>query len=249
MPIISEQDTGEPQVTTPANAATPDGAAVPGDPAESRRGLLMTAALAALGALIIIIAAGRDWVHGQTAEVTAPVVIGASGKTLTGVPYALALAGLAGALALLATRAVGRLLTAVVLLAAGIGAAVATVFALGGLHRELADKVAARFVGHSDPVVTHVSATMWPYLTVVGAALVVAAGVVAVWHGRRWPGMSSRYEAPASSSASGRPGSTTRHSARPEDSASIPAARAPGDSAPAARELWDALDRGEDPTG
>lgn len=259
MPIISEQRRDESPTLTSERAAagTPgadttrpegaarDTAAPAARPGGARRAVLLTAALALLGALLVVVAAGRDWVHGRTIAATAPVAIGATGKTLTGVPYALALVGVAGALALLATRTVGRMLTAVVLLAAGAGAAVAAVGALGDLRSGLSDKVAARFVGHSDPVVTHVSATVWPYAAVLGAVLIGGAGVVALWRGRHWPGMSSRYEAPAAGGA--RPGGAERvATARSEAPAGEPT---PADATAASRELWDALDRGEDPTG
>jgi hypothetical protein len=53
-----------------------------------------------------------------------------------------------------------------------------------------------------------------------GGLLVLAAGVIAVVRGRRWAQMGSRYDAPG-------------------------AARLSAEGSPA---LWDALDRGEDPT-
>ncbi|MGI5237239.1 Trp biosynthesis-associated membrane protein [Dactylosporangium sp. CA-139066] len=64
----------------------------------------------------------------------------------------------------------------------------------------------------------------WPLLCVVGGLAVLAAGVVTVRSGRAWPAMGARYERPAA-----------------------PAERKPDRPASQA-ELWDALDRGEDPT-
>lgn len=63
--------------------------------------------------------------------------------------------------------------------------------------------------------------TLWPVVAVAGGLLLVLAGLLVVVRGRRWASMSSRYDAPSGSPA------------RP---ASQEAA------------LWEALDRGEDPT-
>jgi hypothetical protein len=65
------------------------------------------------------------------------------------------------------------------------------------------------------------AAFAWPALTLVGGVLLVAAGLLTTLRGRMWPAVGARYEAPSA----GRPGD---HSDR--------------------RDLWAALDRGEDPT-
>ncbi|SHM36942.1 Trp biosynthesis-associated membrane protein [Cryptosporangium aurantiacum] len=67
---------------------------------------------------------------------------------------------------------------------------------------------------------------VWPLLCVAGGVLVLAAGVVALARGRGWAAMGARYDAPA-------------------PRAKAPAAVGP-DAPPAA--MWDALDRGDDPT-
>lgn len=59
----------------------------------------------------------------------------------------------------------------------------------------------------------------WPYLAALGGLLIAAAGALVVVRSRRWEVMSARYDAPA---------------AQPP---------------PGERSLWDAFDRGEDPTG
>jgi uncharacterized membrane protein (TIGR02234 family) len=58
----------------------------------------------------------------------------------------------------------------------------------------------------------------WPYVALAGATLLTAAGALAVVRGRGWGAMSARYDAPVGD--------------RPVNESS----------------LWDALDRGEDPT-
>jgi len=67
---------------------------------------------------------------------------------------------------------------------------------------------------------------VWPVLAFVGAALAVAAGGFTIVRGASWPALGRRYDRPA----------------RPVHSGQA-AAPAGND-----RDLWDALDRGEDPT-
>jgi uncharacterized membrane protein (TIGR02234 family) len=72
-----------------------------------------------------------------------------------------------------------------------------------------------------DPGAAGAAGSAWPAATVLGGAAVAAGGVLAARHGHLWSAMSSRYERrPAAASASQDEG----------------------------RELWDALDRGDDPT-
>ncbi|MFC4064268.1 Trp biosynthesis-associated membrane protein [Actinoplanes subglobosus] len=70
-----------------------------------------------------------------------------------------------------------------------------------------------------------VASPVWPIACACGGAAVVVGGVLAARHGHRWSAMSSRYE--------------RRPAAPAEVETAGPAA---------GRDLWDALDRGEDPT-
>jgi hypothetical protein len=72
--------------------------------------------------------------------------------------------------------------------------------------------------GESTVTDVHVTAA-WPVLTAVGGVLVAVAGLVTVVRGRRWSALGRRYDAPAVA--------TSPHEAGG---------------------LWDAFDRGEDPT-
>jgi uncharacterized membrane protein (TIGR02234 family) len=70
-----------------------------------------------------------------------------------------------------------------------------------------------------DPGAAGAAGSVWPAASVLGGAAVVAGGVLAARHGHLWSAMSSRYERrPAAASLD------------------------------EGRELWDALDRGDDPT-
>ena len=66
--------------------------------------------------------------------------------------------------------------------------------------------------------------TLWPAVTGLGGVLLLSAGVLTVARGRSWPALGQRYDAPAGAAAT-------------------PVPRAPTDTG-----LWEALDRGEDPT-
>ena len=69
-----------------------------------------------------------------------------------------------------------------------------------------------------------VDVTVWPSVTAVGGLLLLAAGLLTVVRGRSWPALGQRYEPPAGT--------------------------APQEPAEQLTEkgLWEALDRGEDPT-
>jgi uncharacterized membrane protein (TIGR02234 family) len=198
------------------------------DPAEAarrtgRRELTITVLIALLGGVIAWASAGRSWATGVAGVTPNTLKVAASGDDLSAGVTALGLTALAGALALFATQRLARRLVGVLLIAAGAGAAVYAFGERGASHasRVLADKAAAKgFATRS--MDAHM--TSWWALAAFGGVLVVLAGVAAVVRGATWPGMSSRYENAA-----------TKAAARAADTGS-------------AKDLWDALDRGEDPT-
>jgi Tryptophan-associated transmembrane protein (Trp_oprn_chp) len=149
------------------------------------------------GAGLALFAATRTWVVDVVNRPgpLPPIRTGRTGGDLLAWLPALAVVGLAGAGALLATRAAARRAIGVLLLLVGLGVAAGAGYAA---------------TAHDDvrPV--------WPVLCVVGGAVAAAVGVAAAARGQRWPAMGGRYE---------------RAAARP-----------------AATSVWDALDRGEDPT-
>jgi LPXTG-motif cell wall-anchored protein len=83
--------------------------------------------------------------------------------------------------------------------------------------------------GYALATVAHVT-VVWPVLAMVGALLVGYGGVEATFRGGSWPAMGGRYERPQAPSE--------------------PAEDAPQHSGPSRSDvaMWDALDRGEDPT-
>ncbi|MEV0619936.1 Trp biosynthesis-associated membrane protein [Nonomuraea sp. NPDC050404] len=171
-----------------------------------------------LGCLLVLLAAGQAWVRVlQESDVTAP-----TGGDLAPALTPLALAGLAGAVAALATKGLGRRLVGLLLALCGAGAAVATWTArdAGNVTGWLRERNVLQSVGG----LPWESLSLWPVVSTAGAVLMIAGGVFAIVRGGRWAGMSARYDRDA-----GKPAGT---SAKPEDD----------------RALWDALDRGDDPT-
>lgn len=161
-----------------------------------------------------------------------------SGRDVEPLAAAIGLVGLAGAVALVATRRIGRFVVAALLAVTGLLVAVRSARYAGGVSdsraagllrdREQLVGVAARPGYH---VQIHQGAVA---LAVAGGVLIAAAGLLAMLRGTRWPAMGRRYEAPSSVSAP----PTVAQGRRPADA----------DPAAADRQLWDALDRGDDPT-
>lgn len=184
--------------------------------------------LCALGGGMAVFAAGRPWLR-VTAERRPPlsdVGLALSGRDLEPMVLGLGVVGLAGVLGLLATRRWGRLAVAAVIALSGLGVLVGALGRLGTPGPEeiiglLADN--GRVGGVAAGVaLTAAAVPGWPLLAAAGGLLLAAGGVLALLRSRHWPTMSSRYENPAA----------RRRTARPRTDAA----------------LWDAMDRGDDPT-
>ncbi|GAA0803839.1 Trp biosynthesis-associated membrane protein [Spirilliplanes yamanashiensis] len=179
---------------------------MPAAPAD-RRGLARAVLACLAGAGLALFAATRVWAverTGRSGGLPALEAARTGGDLLAWLP-AVALAGLAGAGALLALKGVARRAAGVLIVAAG------ALTAAGGVAG----------LGRADDV-------WWPALTVLGGLAAAAGGALAVARGHRWSAMGARYERPAGTRAGG----PTADQARADP----------------ARDAWDALDRGEDPT-
>ncbi|MFF3857799.1 TIGR02234 family membrane protein [Streptomyces sp. NPDC002209] len=209
-----------PRNDTDAPSAAADGS----DSRGGRRSVAAALLLGALGATVVLLASGRVWARGTAAVGGGALPLTADGRAVTGLPAALAIVGLAALVAVFAVRGRSRLLVSGLLALSGLGAALSAVLAAD--DRQALDAQAARTTADTAAQVGALTHTAWPYVTAAGAALILAAGLLALRFGRSWPAMGGRYE---------RDGSPrTRKAAsvdpdRPED-------------------LWKALDRGEDPT-
>ncbi|MCX5201825.1 TIGR02234 family membrane protein [Streptomyces sp. NBC_00237] len=209
---------------TPQTPAEPAPAASRGG---GRRSLAAALLLGALGSTVVLLASGQTWRSGvATVAGISSKTLEADGQAITGVPAALAIVGLAALVAVFAVRRAGRVLVSALLALSGAGA-VAASLAGAGDHAAL-DEQAAKLSGDAAATVSGLTQTGWPYVTAFGGVLILAAGLIALRFGGRWPGMGGRYEregGPRARAAARRPADPER----PE-------------------ELWKALDRGEDPT-
>lgn len=194
----------------------------------SRRALGVALLGGAVGATVILIAAGQTWAEGSAEFGQARTSLQVTGSEVTDLPSALALVGLAALVAVFAVRRKGRTAVAALLALCGLGVTVSALLATG--DTDALDEQAAESTGLSGTTVEQVSHSGWPYAAAVGGVLLLLAGLLALRFGRLWPAMGGRYERSGAPRRTARARRETRGPAeRPED-------------------LWQALDRGEDPT-
>lgn len=189
------------------------------------KGLRGAAVMCLIGAGLLLWALGRTWVRLE--DVSGLTIRGVSdevsGRDVATGALACAFVGLAAVVALIATRAWGRVLVGVLVVAAGVGALVDLVPLLSNdtlgrrVFRSLAqcDAGGCSARGSVKPTFSG-----WAWVAVCGAVLMVLAGAFVALRGRSWAGLSSSYEAPS----------------------------APPEASVTDKGVWDALDRGEDPT-
>jgi hypothetical protein len=166
----------------------------------ARRELRVAVLLCLVGSALVLFALSRTWysvVDSQQLTIDAVRTAVKGTKVVSGAA-ALGYVGLAGVVALAATKRWGRVVVGVLVLAAGVGIVV---------------DVAQASVPSG--------ASGWAMLTVTGGVVLALSGVLVAARGRTWAALSSSYEAPA---------------VRAEEPPATDKA------------VWDALDRGEDPT-
>jgi hypothetical protein len=141
-------------------------------PAGGRRELAYAVVACLAGAGLAVFAATRTWVveEGYRVEPLPPLGLARSGADLVPWLPAVALVGLAGAGAVLATRGVARLVAGMLLCGCGLAVAAGAATRLGG------------------------GSAGWPVAAALGGLILAAAGVLVVWRGRRWPALGARYE-------------------------------------------------------
>ena len=190
----------------------------------SRRELGAAVLLCLVGAFVVLVAAGRAWasVDVLTGPITGAREVSVAGTEVAPGVRALGLVGLAGVPALVATRRSGRLVVGALLALTGAGV---VAVAWRSYDSEAVFEQASSAGGQVSDVI---SGTVWPQVAGLGGVLLALAGLLTLWRGRSWPGLGQRYEAPAG-----------RAAPLPDQAPSPDRAE---------RGMWEALDRGEDPT-
>jgi uncharacterized membrane protein (TIGR02234 family) len=152
-----------------------------------RRELVVVLAVIVAGAGLVLLAATQPWAVVADPSVTVPpsVEAGLRGQAVAPGARALGLVGLAGVVALLATRRIGRRVVAVLLALAGV--ATCAVSLLWSAQAPILAGDAAETLDR----------TWWCWVSVAGGVLVFAGGVLAALRSGKWPAMGSRYDAPA----------------------------------------------------
>lgn len=203
-----------------------------------RRERFAVGATVGAGAALMLLAVSRTWVHAVVQDPLAGrLAVDATGRQAAPVVAAVSLVALAGAVALLTLRTVGRSVAGFLLVLSGAAATAAAVGVVrtpaGALRSVIADAT-----GRSGEALPVAQQTPWPWVAVVGGVLVVLGGAVGVARARRWTsaaGLSGRYDSPVAAARSGHDGGepgVVRDPAEPAD----------------APDTWESLSRGEDPT-
>ncbi|GAB7037797.1 MULTISPECIES: Trp biosynthesis-associated membrane protein [Catenuloplanes] len=159
--------------TDPAGPATGRDPVASGPGAGGRRAFTLALLLCVAGAGLALYAVTRVWLV-EVTERPAPLPPRSADRTGSDLLVwlqPLAVVALAGAGALIATRALVRR-------------------AIGGLVAALGLAIAAG-------AATELAAGVWPALTSLGGAAVAAAGAWTVARGADWPSLGARYERPA----------------------------------------------------
>ena len=196
----------------------------------ARRELQLAVLLCLLGSALVLLAVSRTWgVVLDDQRLTIDTFRTAvSGRQVAPGAMALGYVGLAGVVALAATRRTGRVVVGVLLALAGALVVGTLVDVLSsGLATEIATAVrpCTRACGTGNLATTRPG---WVWLAMAGGLLQLAAGLLVTLRGRRWAALSSSYEPPARVA---------------------PAPPATDKAAPVSdKAVWDALDRGDDPT-
>jgi uncharacterized membrane protein (TIGR02234 family) len=229
-------------------------------PVRREYGLVLLAG--AVGAGLILLAVKQRWAEAvfTPPKPLSPQVVGVSGADLVPLAGALAVAGLAGLAAVIATRGVLRRAAGVLLAVFGVAAGAAATAAVTAANvvsvaashvaspesaavSGAAGSTTSGSAGNNAVVVTGaghavLSGTPWRAALLAGALLLFLSGLATVLRGPSWPVMSARYERPAPrarGTGAGVPGTA---------GASGAARSGPRDSA----SMWESLSGGEDPT-
>lgn len=189
------------------------------------------------GSGAVVLAAGQGWVNTAVSGVPGLSTVSATGRDAAPGVTAIALVAAAGAAALTMTGKVARVVVSVLLAVAGV-AVLALVWSVvadpgAALHPAL-----VRATGQSGTAAAGgARVSGWPWLAAVGGALVLFGGVLAAARGDAWTGSGRSSGAQPAGPGTG-------------EGSGAGTGAGTGDSERDRRlDAWDALSRGEDPTG
>ncbi|MCU1602802.1 MAG: Trp biosynthesis associated, transrane protein Oprn/Chp [Frankiales bacterium] len=190
----------------------------------ARRELLTSIALCLVGSGLVLLAVRQPWATYPTSDslTIKDVRTGVAGTAVAGLAQALSLVGLAGVVAIAATKRLGRVVVGTLVVLAGLVAAADVGYLMSdGLGHRLASAGCSKLCIVSQEQYDQAPRWVWPVLAVAGGLVMAAGGALVAARGRRWAALSSSYQVPAARSAA----------TEPTDKAT-----------------WDLLDSGEDPT-
>jgi hypothetical protein len=146
-------------------------------------------------ASVVLVSGSREWVSGsvQDAALGASVLHG-SGSDVAPGALAAALVGLASGVAAATSGRLVRVVAASSALMAAVLGATAIVLVLADPSRALGG-LAAAGTGRSGTLAAHGQSGAWAWVALAAMLVMGAAGLGALVGGRRWQGLSSRYEA------------------------------------------------------
>ncbi len=181
-----------------------------------------------VSAATILVGGSREWLLGSIDDaVLGSVALHGKGSDVAPGAMAAALVGLASAVAVATSGRVVRVIAAwAALLAAVLGAAV--VIGVVADPAGALSRLAAAGTGRTGTVAAQSRVGGWAWVALVATFLMGTGGLGMLVGGRRWSGLSSRYDAPVAGGAS--QGGSSGQPASSHDPA------------------WDQLSRGEDPT-
>jgi len=190
------------------------------------RGYGITLVTGLAGAVAAVVGVSRPWVSATAVVEGLPTIeVSADGSSLAPLAAALGFVLLAGFGAVVATRGWVRRLLGVVIVVCAVVVLVSAV-ALPSGDEVLTDALSAKGWQGGD---YDTGREPWVLVTAVGALVSGAAGLAVALFGAGWPAMGSRYDAPTARSDDAQPGEPAR--------------------SPSEADLWQAIDRGQDPTG
>ena len=238
-----------------------DDATTGAGPATSRRAKYTTMLAIVIGAGLALLASTQPWITVQLAAAAnhaGDVVV--QGSAAAPALTALSLAGLALAAALAIAGPVVRIVLAVL----GVLIAVSITLSAGIALGDPVQAAAAAITGASGVsggtsvarLAKSVDVSLWPWIAILGGAVIAAASVAVIVTSRRWPGPSRRYQTVRFEDAADGTGSTGQADDGVPDVLRAPDPAAPSDrtgqGVPIDRDTaidsWDELSRGEDPT-